>query len=57
MEKTSTVQNKIKDLKSIKTQCTNIENSAQKIRETTNSTESAIKKDLDEIIESLNSEE
>ena len=57
IEKTGMIQNKIKDLRSIKSECKNIGNSAQKIRDTITSTESEIKNDLNEIIESLNSEE
>ena len=57
IEKVSTIQKKIEDMKKIKTQCTNIENSTKDIRDTTKDTETKIKSDLEEIIESLNSEQ
>ncbi len=57
VEKTRAIQNKMKDMRSVKTQCTSIETSAKEIKDTVKDMESAIKNDLDEIIESLDSEE
>ena len=56
IEKTGEIQKKIENMKKIKTECTNIENSTKKITDTAKETESKIKQDLEEIIESLNSE-
>jgi|SaaInlStandDraft_2_1057019.scaffolds.fasta_scaffold66272_2 hypothetical protein len=53
IEKTSEIQTKIGDMRKIKTQCTSIEKSTKEIRETAKDTEASIKKDLEEIIESL----
>ncbi len=57
IEKAGEIQKKIGDMKKIKTQCTNIEKSAGTIKDTAKNTETEIKKDLEEIIESLDSEE
>lgn len=53
IEKTGEIQTKIKDMRKIKTQCTSIEKSTEEIRSTANETEKKIKKDLEEIIDSL----
>ena len=57
IEKAGEIQKKIGDMKKIKTQCTNIEKSTKAIKETAKDTESEIKKELEEIIESLDSKE
>ena len=51
--KAEEVKKKIGDMKKIKTQCTSIEKSSKAIRDTAQDTETEIKKELDEIIESL----
>ena len=53
IEKTGEIQTKIGDMRKIKTQCTSIEKSTKEIKETAKDTETNIKKDLEEIIESL----
>jgi len=53
LEKTGEIQTKIGDMRKIKTQCTSIEKSTKEIKETAKDTETNIKKDLEEIIESL----
>ena len=53
IEKTREIQTKIGDMRKIKTQCTSIEKSTEKIRNIAKQTETKIKKDLEEIIESL----
>lgn len=53
IEKTREIQTKIGDMRKIKTQCTSIEKSTKDIRETAEETEKKIKRDLEEIIESL----
>ena len=55
IEKTSEIKKKIGDMRKIKTQCTNIEKSSEAIRDTAKNTEADIKKELDAIIESLDS--
>lgn len=52
-EKAEQIQTKIKDMRNIKTQCTSIEKSTKDIRETAEVTEKGIKKDVEEIIDSL----
>jgi len=53
MSKTSEIQDKLGDLMKIKRQCANIDKSTEAIRDTTKETEKAIKKQLEEIIESI----
>jgi len=53
IEKTKEIKTKIGDMRKIKTQCTTIEKSTKDIRETAKDTEDNIKKDLEEIIDSL----
>lgn len=55
-EKSGEIETKIKELRNIKSQCTKIENSTKIIRETAEETESAVKKDLEDIIKSLSNE-
>lgn len=55
IEKAGAIQKKIGDMKKIKTQCTSIEKSTEAIRETAKDTETEIKKELESIIESLDS--
>ena len=57
MEKVNIIQKKIEDMKKIKIQCANIDKSTEDIRSTAKYTETEIKRDLEEIIESLNSEQ
>ena len=57
IEKTGEIQKKIGDMSKIKRECTKIENATKEIKDTAKETESKIKQDLEEIIESLNSEE
>lgn len=54
LEKISDIQTNLGELRRVKTQCTNIEKSAGIIKEVSKTTETQIKKDLDEILESLN---
>lgn len=54
LEKISDIQTNLGELRKVKTQCTNIEKSAGIIKEVSKTTETQIKKDLDEILESLN---
>lgn len=56
IEKTKTIQGKIEDMKTVKARCTSIEKSTEDIRKTVRDTESAIKNDLNEIVDSLYSE-
>lgn len=56
LEKISSIQTNLSELRRVKTQCTNIEKSAGVIKEVSKTTEAQIKKDLDEILESLNDE-
>ena len=56
IEKTGEIQEKIKEMRNIKSQCTKIENSTKIIRETADETEISVKKDLEKIIESLSDE-
>ena len=56
IEKAGEIQKKIGDMRKIKTQCRNIEKSTKAIKDTAKETETEIKKDVDEIIESLDSE-
>lgn len=51
--KTGEIRQKIEDMKEIRSQCTNIQNSTESIRKTATDTEKEIKKQLDEIIDSL----
>ena len=51
--KTTEIQQKIGDLRKIKLQCNNIDKSTEAIRETTKDAEKEIKKQLDEIVDSL----
>ncbi|MBT4328205.1 MAG: hypothetical protein HOD60_15075 [Candidatus Nitrosopelagicus sp.] len=53
LEKTTEIQEKIGDLRKIKLQCTNIDKSTEAIRETTKDTEKEIKRQLEEIVDSL----
>ena len=53
LNKTSEIQNKLGDLMKIKRQCTNIDKSTEAIQNTTKETEKAIKKQLEDIIESI----
>ena len=53
LEKTSEIQQKIGDLRKIKLQCNNIDKSTETIRETTKDTEKEIKRQLEEIVDSL----
>jgi len=53
IEKTSEIQQKLGDLGKIKRQCTNIEKSTDDIRETAKKTEKEIKKQLEEIVDSI----
>ena len=53
LSKTSEIQDKLGDLSKIKRQCTNIDKSTEAIRATTKETEKAIKKQVEEIIESM----
>ncbi len=53
LEKTNEIQQKIGDLRKIKLQCSNIDKSTEAIRETTKDTEKEIKKQLEEIVDSL----
>ena len=53
LEKSHMVQKKISDMRKIKADCTSIEKSTKSIRDTAIDTESEIKKELDEIIKSL----
>ena len=55
LNKTNEIEKKMKDLRKIKSQCTNIENAAESIRGTVRDTESSVKRDLEEIIDSLGS--
>ncbi|HJW20309.1 MAG TPA: hypothetical protein VJ571_07125, partial [Candidatus Nitrosotalea sp.] len=54
LEKISDIQTNLGELKRVKTQCTNIEKSTGVIKEISKTTETQIRKDLDEILESLN---
>ena len=53
ISKTSEIQDKLGDLMKIKRQCANIDKSTEAIRDTTKETEKAIKRQLEEIIESI----
>jgi len=53
MNKVSAIQTNMDELKKIKRQCTNIDDSVVAIRDITKTTENQIKKDLGEILESL----
>jgi len=53
MEKISEIQQKIGDLRKIKRECSNIDKSTESIRVTTKDTEKEIKKQLEEIVDSL----
>jgi len=55
IKKSSEIQTKIGEIKRIRRQCTNIENSAKEIREISKNTESEVREDLEEIMESLGS--
>lgn len=57
IEKAGEIQKKIVGIKKIKTQCTNIEKSTKAIKKTAKDTETEIKKEHEEIIESLDSKE
>ena len=53
LEKTAEIQQKIGDLRKIKLQCTNIDKSTEAIRDTAKDTEKEIKRQLEEIADSL----
>ncbi len=56
VKKLADVQNSIGDLRKVKTQCTNIDNATEKIREISTAAQSKIKADLEEILQSLNTQ-
>jgi hypothetical protein len=56
IEKAGEIETKIKEMRNIKSQCTKIENSTKIIRATAEETESAVKKDVEDIIKSLSDE-
>ena len=53
IEKAGTIEAKMKDMRKIKIQCTNIEKSSNNIKDAIRDAETEIKRELDEIIESL----
>lgn len=55
IKKSREIQTKIGEIREIRRQCTHIENSAKEIMEISKNTESGVKEDLEEIIESLGS--